>query len=62
MARQLGFRAMQFNLVVSTNTAGIRCWKRNGFQIIGTLPEAFHHQRLGYVDALVMLQQLGKTP
>jgi ribosomal protein S18 acetylase RimI-like enzyme len=53
---------MQFNLVVSTNTAGIRCWKRNGFQIIGTLPEAFHHQRLGYVDALVMLQQLGKTP
>jgi L-amino acid N-acyltransferase YncA len=61
-ARQLGFRAMQFNLVVSTNTASIRSWQRNGFQMTGTLPEAFHHQRLGYVDALVMLQQLGKSP
>jgi L-amino acid N-acyltransferase YncA len=57
-ARQLGFRSMQFNLVVSTNTAGIHCWQRNGFQIIGTLPEAFRHQRLGYVDALVMGQPL----
>jgi ribosomal protein S18 acetylase RimI-like enzyme len=57
-ARQLGFRAMQFNLVASTNTAGIHCWQRNGFQIIGTLPEAFRHQRLGYVDALVMVQPL----
>ena len=39
-ARRLGFRAMQFNLVVSTNTAGIRCWQRNGFQLVGTLPGA----------------------
>lgn len=63
-ARRLGFRAMQFNLVVSTNTAGIRCWERNGFQIVGTLPGAFRHQRLGYVDALVMIQVLveGPTP
>ena len=37
-ARRLGFRLMQFNLVVSTNTAGIRCWQRNGFQVVGTLP------------------------
>ena len=57
-ARRLGFRAMQFNLVVSTNTAGIRCWRRNGFQIVGTLPEAFRHKQLGYVDALVMIQPL----
>ena len=49
---------MQFNLVVSTNTAGIRCWQRNGFRIVGTLPGAFRHRRLGYVDALVMMQQL----
>ncbi|MEA5424869.1 GNAT family N-acetyltransferase [Synechococcus sp. CCY9202] len=50
-ARRLGFRAMQFNLV-STNTAGLRCWQRNGFQVVGTLPGAFRHRQLGDVDAL----------
>jgi L-amino acid N-acyltransferase YncA len=40
-ARRLGYRAMQFNLVVSTNTAGLRCWQANGFRIVGTLPGAF---------------------
>ena len=57
-ARRLGFRLMQFNLVVSTNTAGVRCWQRNGFHVVGTLPGAFHHRQLGYVDALVMIQSL----
>jgi ribosomal protein S18 acetylase RimI-like enzyme len=57
-ARRLGFRAMQFNLVVSTNSAGIRCWQHNGFQVIGTLPGAFRHRQLGYVDALVMFRGL----
>ena len=47
---------MQFNLVVSTNTAGIRCWQRNSFQVVGTLAGAFRHRQLGYVDALVMTQ------
>jgi ribosomal protein S18 acetylase RimI-like enzyme len=61
-ARRLGFRLMQFNLVVSTNTAGIHCWQRNGFQIIGTLPGAFRHKQLGYVDALVMVQSLLEEP
>ena len=61
-ARRLGFRLMQFNLVVSSNTAGIRCWQRNGFQVVGTLPGAFHHQQLGYVDALVMIQSLMEEP
>jgi L-amino acid N-acyltransferase YncA len=61
-ARRLGFRAMQFNLVVSTNTAGLRCWQRNGFQVVGTLPGAFRHKRLGYVDALVMFQGLVEGP
>ena len=61
-ARRLGFRAMQFNLVVSTNSAGIRCWQRNGFQVVGTLPGAFRHRQLGYVDALVMVQGLVEGP
>ena len=64
VARRLGFRAMQFNLVVSTNAAGLRCWQSNGFQLVGTLPGAFRHKQLGYVDALVMFQGLveGPTP
>ncbi len=54
----LGFRAMQYNLVVATNEGAVRLWKRHGFDIIGTLPKAFRHPRLGYVDALVMFKQL----
>jgi len=61
-ARRLGFRAMQFNLVVSTNAAGIRCWQRNGFQVVGTLPGAFRHKQLGFVDAVVMVQGLVEGP
>lgn len=61
-ARQLGFRAMQFNLVVSSNTAGIRCWERNGFRTVGILPGAFRHRQLGYVDAHVMVQGLVDGP
>jgi L-amino acid N-acyltransferase YncA len=63
-ARRLGFRLMQFNLVVSTNSAGIRCWQSNGFQVAGTLPGAFRHKQLGFVDALVMIQGLveGASP
>jgi len=54
----LGFQAMQFNLVVATNTAAVQAWQRNGMAIIGTLPGAFHHQRLGFVDAHVMFKSL----
>jgi len=53
-----GFRAMQYNLVVSTNEGAVRLWKRHGFEVIGTLPEAFRHPRLGFVDAFVMYKQL----
>jgi len=61
-ARRLGFRSMQFNLVVSTNTAGICCWQRNGFQVVGILPGAFRNKQLGYADALVMFQGLVEGP
>ena len=57
-ARRLGFRAMQFNLVVSTNTGAVRLWQTLGFPIVGTLPGAFNHPLLGYVDAYVMYKQL----
>lgn len=53
-ARRAGYAAMQFNFVVSTNTAGVTLWKKLGFQIVGTLPKAFRHATLGDVDAYVM--------
>ncbi len=57
-ARALGFRAIQFNLVVATNEVAVRLWQRLGFRIVGTLPGAFNHRRLGYVDAHVMYKEL----
>ena len=59
-ARRLGFRAMQFNFVVSTNTAAIHLWHRLGFKITGTLPGAFRHPEKGYVDVYVMFRSLGE--
>lgn len=57
-ARGLGYRAMQFNFVVSTNHGAVDLWRRLGFAVVGTLPAAFHHPNLGYVDALVMWRSL----
>ena len=57
-AVKLGFKAMQFNLVVSTNEAAVRLWKKHGFSTVGTLPGAFQHKVLGYVDAYVMFKTL----
>ena len=53
-----GFRAMQFNFVVSTNETAIRLWRRYGFEVVGTLPGAFLHPDQGYVDAFVMYKCL----
>ena len=57
-ARRLGFRAMQFNFVVASNTRAVTLWQSLGFDIVGRLPQAFHHPSLGYVDALVMFRPL----
>ncbi|MGH8278452.1 MAG: GNAT family N-acetyltransferase [Gammaproteobacteria bacterium] len=57
-AIRLGFRAMQFNLVVSTNEGVVRLWQKLGFHIAGTLPGAFRHAQHGYVNAYVMFKQL----
>ena len=53
-ARRQGYSAMQFNFVVSTNSAAVKLWKNLGFEIVGTLPKAFRHATLGDVDAYVM--------
>jgi L-amino acid N-acyltransferase YncA len=57
-ARQRGYRGMQFNFVVSTNTRAVALWQSFGFEIVGRLPQAFDHPTLGYVDALVMFRSL----
>lgn len=57
-ARERGFRAMQFNLVVSSNVRAVRLWESLGFETAGRLPLAFLHPRRGYIDALVMYRAL----
>jgi ribosomal protein S18 acetylase RimI-like enzyme len=57
-ARERGFRAMQFNFVVSTNERAVALWQTFGFEIVGRLPGAFHHPTVGFVDALVMYRSL----
>ncbi|WP_347267558.1 GNAT family N-acetyltransferase [Paracoccus sp. (in: a-proteobacteria)] len=57
-ARAQGFRAMQFNFVVASNTDAVHAWQKAGFAIVGRLPAAFLHPRHGYVDALVMFKDL----
>jgi len=57
-AIETGFRAMQYNLVVSTNESAVRLWQKLGFAIVGRLPNAFRHLERGYVDAFVMYKEL----
>lgn len=57
-ARELGYRGLQFNLVVSTNESAVRAWRANGFEIIGTIPGGFYHHELGYVDAYIFFKDL----
>ena len=57
-AVRLGYRAMQFNLVVASNTASVKLWTKMGYEKVGVLTGAFLHARLGYVDAIVMYKVL----
>jgi ribosomal protein S18 acetylase RimI-like enzyme len=57
-AKARGFTAMQFNFVLASNERAVRLWQTCGFKIVGTLPGAFRHPRLGPVDAYVMVREL----
>lgn len=57
-ARDNGFRAMQFNAVVSTNTHAVRLWQDLGFEILATVPEGYHHPDHGYVGLHIMYRKL----
>lgn len=58
VALELGYKAMQFNSVVSTNKIAVKLWQKLGFDIIGTVPKAYHHKKLGYVDSYIMYKWL----
>ncbi len=58
VARELGYKAMQFNFVASTNDAAVGLWSKLGFDTVGRLPNAFNHPDKGFVDALVMYKWL----
>lgn len=58
IASELGYRAMQFNFVAASNEGAVRLWQKLGFAIVGRLPHAFNHPKLGYIDALVMYKWL----
>lgn len=60
MAVQLGYKAMQFNFVASSNQDAIQLWNKLGFETVGRLPKAFNHPSMGYIDALVMYKWLEK--
>ncbi|ROQ78171.1 GNAT family N-acetyltransferase [Streptomyces sp. NBC_01260] len=57
-ARTAGYRAMQFNAVVETNTAAVGLYRSLGFEVLGTLPEGFHHPKQGFVGLHVMHRRL----
>jgi ribosomal protein S18 acetylase RimI-like enzyme len=57
-ARRLGYKAMQFNFVVKTNTRAVGLWQRLGFNIIGEIPEAFNHRQYGLTNAYIMYRKL----
>ncbi len=57
-ARADGYRAMQFNAVVETNTGAVALWRSFGFEILATVPEAYDHARLGPVGLHVMYRAL----
>jgi ribosomal protein S18 acetylase RimI-like enzyme len=58
LARDLGYKAMQFNFVAASNEGAVRLWHKLGFATVGRLPGAFHHPTLGYVDALILYKWL----
>lgn len=59
-AVRLGYRAMQFNLVVKTNAASLHVWTKLGFTLVGELEGAFLHSEHGYVNACVFYKVLVK--
>lgn len=61
IAKDAGYKSMQFNYVIATNTPAVNLWKSLGFNIVGTLPQVFDHSMLGAVDAFIMFKHLNSV-
>jgi GNAT superfamily N-acetyltransferase len=57
-ARNRGYAGMQFNAVVESNHSALELYRRLGFSIVGTVPGAFAHAKLGRVGLHVMYRAL----
>ena len=57
-AKRLGYLAMQYNFVISTNIKAVTLWQSLGFKIVGEVPEAFYHHEQGYVSTYMMYRKL----
>ncbi len=57
-AKRLGYKAMQFNIVIKSNERAVRLWQKLGFAIIGEIPEAFNHKQNGLTNAYIMYRKL----
>ncbi|WP_435176206.1 GNAT family N-acetyltransferase [Actinacidiphila sp. bgisy145] len=53
-----GYRGMQFNAVVASNTHAVALYRSLGFEVVGTVPDGFRHPRLGYVGLHIMYKSL----
>ena len=58
IAKEAGFKGIQFNIVVSTNEGTVKLWEKFGFKIIGTTPKGFRQSKLGFVDTYIMFKSL----
>ena len=57
-AKRLGYKAMQFNIVIKSNERAVRLWQKLGFTILGEIPEAFNHKSNGLTNAYIMYRKL----
>jgi len=57
-ARRLGFKSIQFNIVVKSNENAVKLWQSVGFEIIGEIPDAFNHSKNGMTNAYIMYRKL----
>ena len=57
-AKRLGYKAMQFNMVIKSNERALRLWEKLGFKIVGEIPEAFNHRQNGLTNAYILYSKL----
>lgn len=57
-AKKIGFRVMQFNAVVKSNTTALKLYQKLGFTQLGTIPGGFLNKDGVYEDIIVHYKEL----